>query len=150
MIPIAVERLIPHRERMKLVDEIIHVDNEMAVSLSTVTNQWPLQDGLFVSALILIELMAQTSAITIGWKELKKNPNSPDGKGWLVGIKSASFHLDKIPVQSRITTRSVISIQMDHYTEMHGYSTIGDIPVGEAVLQVMRAEREDDSDESGR
>jgi len=63
----SVEELLPHRGRMKLVDEIIEVDEERALTRSTVTDLWPFFDGKTVNALVLIELVAQTAGISNSW-----------------------------------------------------------------------------------
>jgi predicted hotdog family 3-hydroxylacyl-ACP dehydratase len=44
-----IENLIPHRERLKLIDSIVSVDQEHAVTRATVKENWPL---LSVSLLI--------------------------------------------------------------------------------------------------
>ncbi len=41
MLNIDIEELIPHRGRMKLVDEIVEADDKLAVTLSRVTDRWP-------------------------------------------------------------------------------------------------------------
>ena len=41
MIDIDIEQLIPHRDRMKLIDEVIESDDEKAVTESLVTEKWP-------------------------------------------------------------------------------------------------------------
>lgn len=146
MIDTDIERLIPHRDRMKLIDAIVEVDDQWAVTESTVTDRWPLLEGDSVNPLVLIELIAQTSAVTIGWKKLKEEGDAESGKGWLVGIKSADFPDIEIPLHARITTRSEINFTMDNYTELRGISTIGKDRIGEAVLQVMRAEKEDEGE----
>lgn len=146
MIEVAIERLIPHRDRMKLIDSIVEVGDHAAVTASKVTREWPLLEGDTVNPLVLLELIAQTSAVTIGWKKLQEDGDAESGKGWLVGIKAADFPDVKIPVNARITTRSEINFTMDNYTEMHGISTIGSERIGEATLQVMRAEEEDASE----
>ena len=104
MIDIDIEQLIPHRDRMKLIDEIIESDDEKAVTESLVTKKWPLFKETYVNSIIIIELVAQTASVCIGYKELKKNDEKLEGKGWLVGVKNASFYLDKIALNSRITT----------------------------------------------
>ena len=138
MVNIDIEDLIPHRERMKLVDQIIEVDEAKAVTLSTVTDKWPLVQNDFVNPLVLIEIVAQTSAVSIGWKKLRKDGNNAGGKGWLVGIKAAKFFVDKIPLNSSIRTQTKINFSLDNYTEILGISKIGSDLVGEIVLQVLR------------
>lgn len=138
MVNIDIEDLIPHRERMKLVDQIIEVDEAKAVTLSTVTDKWPLVQNDFVNPLVLIEIVAQTSAVSIGWKKLRKDGNNAGGKGWLVGIKVAKFFVDKIPLNTSIRTQTKINFSLDNYTEILGISKIGSDLVGEIVLQVLR------------
>jgi len=41
-----VESLIPHRNRMKLIDEIMVVDEKTAVTASVVTETWPMVEGV--------------------------------------------------------------------------------------------------------
>jgi len=36
-----IEDLLPHRHRMLLIDEILEVDHNMAVTCATVTDRWP-------------------------------------------------------------------------------------------------------------
>ena len=138
MVNINIEDLIPHRGRMKFVDEIIEVDENSAVTESTVTDQWPLVQNNLVNPLVLIELVAQTSAVSIGWKNLKNDGNNIGGKGWLVGIKTANFFIDRIPLNIQIRTRAKINFSLDNYTEICGTSKIGSDIIGEIVLQVLR------------
>ena len=138
MVNINIEDLIPHRGRMKLVDQIIEVDEAAAVTLSTVTDKWPLIQNDFVNPLVLIEIVAQTSAVSIGWKKLKEDGNNAGGKGWLVGLKAAEFFVDRIPLNTNIKTQTKINFSLDNYTEILGISKIGSDLVGEIVLQVLR------------
>ena len=100
-----VEELLPHRGRMKLVDEIIEVDEERALTRSTVTDLWPFFDGKTVNALVLIELIAQTAGISNSWGGIKKHGDKFERKGWLVGIKRSRLLIDSIPLNTCIITR---------------------------------------------
>ncbi len=135
---IDIETLLPHRDGMKLVDNVVKVDEQMAVTESTVTNSWPLLENNAVSCLVLIELVAQTSAVCIGWKELKDGRENVGGKGWLVGIKSASFFTGGIPVNTNIMTQTRINFTMDNYTEIQGESKAGNVVLGKIILQVLK------------
>jgi len=133
-----IESLIPHRDRMKLIESIVSVDRDKAVSIATVNELWPLyQDGA-VSPIVLIELAAQTAGICIGWKERIDNDFQDGGKGWIVGIKQAIFHLDELPVSSQIITCSEVEITHRNYAVFRGTSTIESIIVGEINIQVFR------------
>ena len=136
---IDIDDLIPHRDRMKLIDAVVSVAEDAAVTSAVVTDRWPLCDGGGVSSLVLIELAAQTSAVSIGWKKLTTTGKS-GGKGWLVGIREARFHMGAIPVGSEVLTHSKINFALDNYTEIRGTATVNGETVGEVSLQVMREE----------
>ncbi|MBA4369700.1 MAG: hypothetical protein C0403_18905 [Desulfobacterium sp.] len=133
-----IESLIPHRDRMKLIETIVSVDHEKAISIATVNELWPLyQDGA-VSPIVLIELVAQTAGICIGWKEKMENNFQDGGKGWIVGIKQAIFHVDELPVFSQIITCSEVELKHRNYAVFRGTSTIKSITAGEINIQVFR------------
>ena len=58
---ISIKELIPHRGRMKLIDEIVRADAETAATESVVKRDWPLFGKDSVSPFVLIELVAQTA-----------------------------------------------------------------------------------------
>jgi predicted hotdog family 3-hydroxylacyl-ACP dehydratase len=146
MADIIPEQVIPHRGRMKLVDAVVDIEDGAAVTVSRVTDQWPLVEGDGVNPLVLIELAAQTSAITIGWPLLKAGGRAVQGRGLLVGIKSAVFDIQAIPMNSRITTRAVVNFKMDSYTEITGVSTLNGRRIGEVTLQTVRTDEETAND----
>ena len=140
MIDVDIEQLMPHRDRMKLIDEIIESDDEKAITESLVTEKWPFFKEAYVNSIIIIELVAQTASVCIGYKEHKKNDEKLEGKGWLVGIKNASFFLDKIALNSRITTCSRINFNFENYTQIIGTAKTDSKLIGEVNIQVLRSE----------
>jgi predicted hotdog family 3-hydroxylacyl-ACP dehydratase len=137
---IAIEDLLPHRGRMMLIDEIIEMDEEMAVTLSVVTDQWPLFDGKTVSPIILIELIAQTAGISNGLERIRKHGKDSEKKGWLVGIKKSRFFVDAIPLHTKIVTRSENKFKYDGFRELLGTAQIGQDIVCETILQVVQVD----------
>ena len=139
MIDINIEDLIPHRNSMKLIDEIVEIDDVSCITTATVSSRWPLYRDGYVHPIVLIELVAQSAGVSFGWREMHKK--EPSGKqGWLVGIKKARFFRDRIPVNSKI----VISID-DHkggdvYAEIAGTARLDSEIIGEMELQVFRPE----------
>ena len=133
-----IEDLIPHRERLKLIDTIVSVDQEHAVCRATVKENWPLLSGDGVCAILLVELAAQTAGVCIGSNE-KAKTGGPQGEasGWLVGIKKAHFHIDKIPLNTCITIRSENRLVVENYKEIAATVHIGQTLVGEIVLQIL-------------
>ncbi len=141
---VSVEDLIPHRGRMKLIDDIIRVDEETAVTESIVKKDWPLFEGTSVSPLVLIELTAQTAGVSMGWEESVLKGKDIEGRlGWLVGVKEARFHLDRIPANSRIRVSATKDFCFENYYEVVGTAEIGSQVVGEVRLQIVHP----DSDE---
>ena len=136
-----IENLIPHRGRMKLIDTIVTVDQKQAVTRATVKVSWPLLSGNAVSAIVLVELAAQTAGVCIGWNE-KMKTDGPKTKaaGWLVGIKKARFYVDKISLDACITVRSEIRLAVENYREIAATASINEKLVAEINLQILQKE----------
>jgi predicted hotdog family 3-hydroxylacyl-ACP dehydratase len=137
---IQAEDLLPHRGRMKLVDEIITVSSEMAVTRARVTDQWPFFDGQTVNSLVLIELVAQTAGISNSWGGKKKHGENFVTKGWLVGIKESRFYIDSLPLDTRIITRCVNQFEYDSYRVIRGTVEIEKRIVAEVELQLVQSD----------
>ena len=141
---VSIEDLIPHRDRMKLIQNILQVDETSAVTESVVTPDWPLVEGGSVNPLVLMELAAQTAGLSMGWEESVIKGKDIRGRlGWLVGVKEARFHVDGIPVNTRIRMRSQKDVDFENYHEIVGIAEIGEKVIGELRLQIVHP----DSDE---
>ncbi len=81
-----IEALIPHRDRMKLINGVLDVNADIAVTSALVTERWPLCHGSTVDPIVLIEIVAQTASVYISWK--KGADKGVSGGGWLVGVKN--------------------------------------------------------------
>jgi len=136
----AVEDFLPHRGRMKLVDEVIEVDEVRAVTRSKVTEQWPFFDGRAVSPLVLIELVAQTAGICNCWNGIRIQGNKFVKKGFLVGIKHSRFFVDAIPLDARITTSIENQFELENFREIAGAALIDSKLVGEVTLQLVQVD----------
>jgi len=132
-----INALLPHRGRMKLIDQIIETRGEAAETAATVTAEWPLVEQNSVSPLVLIELVAQTASIAIGWQRLQQK-EPVNSRGWLVGIKKAHFMVEKIPLHTRITTYAQVQLKIENYTILKGVSRIGADVIADVTLQVIQ------------
>ncbi|MFC1814824.1 hypothetical protein ACFL0M_02550 [Thermodesulfobacteriota bacterium] len=139
-VDIRIENLLPHRDRLLLVDEIIAVNDKSAVTSATVTDQWPFFDGKAVNPLILLELTAQTAGINNGWVRMKEQGQDSEKKGWLVGIKQSRFFIDAIPINTRIITHSENQFEFEGYRHILGSARIGPDIVAEIELQLIQVE----------
>lgn len=136
MLNVDIDSLIPHREKIKIISEIIDIQEHSAISSATVNSEWPLFDGEAVNSLIIIEAIAQTAAIIEGYK--RKQRGESGVKGWLVGIKNAEFNVDKIPVNTNLTIMLESKYSFDNYGVVEGIVKAGEKIVASATLQAMR------------
>ena len=133
-----IEDLLPHRGRMLLLDEILKLDTEGAVSSTRIKETWPLVDGNVVSSLILIELTAQTGGLCNGLGLIHEHGKDSDKTGFLVGVKRATLHVASLPVGTTIVTKARNPFNFENFREIEGVSKTGETIVGEVTLQVMQ------------
>ena len=133
-----IEALIPHRDRMRLIGEVLSVDEEKAVTSATATDSWPLFDGGSVDALVTIELVAQTAALLEGWKRLQSKRGG--AVGWLVGIKNAEFRSMRIPVNEQLVTEVRRSSALEGYAVFTGTVSTGSAIIATMLIQAFRPE----------
>lgn len=136
MLDIDIDSLIPHRGKIKIINEIIDIQNTSAVSAAVVNSNWPLFDGDAVDSLVLIEGIAQTAAIVEGYKRKQKGKSGV--KGWLVGIKNAEFHEEKLPVNTRVVIMLENKYSFDNYGVVEGIAKTGEKILATVTLQAMR------------
>jgi predicted hotdog family 3-hydroxylacyl-ACP dehydratase len=138
-----IEKLIPHRGGMCLIDAILSVDQSHAATISTVKSDWPRVTADGLGPLLLIELAAQTAGVCFGWNELQKPVEQrEEAKGWLVGIKSAVFYIDDLCTGSSITIRTETVLAVDHYKEVSARAYLEESLLADIHLQVMQAHPE--------
>lgn len=111
--PLVLEDLIPHRGRMKLVEEIVEIDDDHCVTRARVRASWPLAEGGQVSAIALIEVVAQTASAAAGWKY--RDDGSLGGRGYLVGIKRAGWSVPSVQVGAILTTTVENPVRTKNY-----------------------------------
>lgn len=139
-LPINVEDLIPHRDRMKLIEEVVEITAEEAVTSTTVRSGWPLveergPEGACVDPVVFIELVAQTAAVQVSTRT-KQSP--ADRRGWMVGVKKADFFTDMVPVDTVLTTRVRCLQSIDNYDVLQGEVSSEKGLLGRIEIQVFR------------
>ena len=126
---------------MRLIDTILEVDGEGATTSATVNADWP-RDGLgAVPTILLVELVAQTAAVSGGFRERRETDSRGTHGGLLVGIKQAFFRIRSLPMGARLVIRATIRPLLDHYKEILGEVRIDETPVAEMTLQSLQLER---------
>jgi predicted hotdog family 3-hydroxylacyl-ACP dehydratase len=124
---------------MLLVGRIESLDDEQATVVSVANENWPLFVDGAISPLVLVELVAQTAGVHNGMKLLKKHGPGVPPKGWLVGVKQATFHVDVILSGQSVTTTARNVFVFEDLREISGTASIDGEPAGEVVLQVVEA-----------
>ena len=132
-----IEKLIPHRDRMKLINEVLDINADKVITSALVSDKWPLYQEGFVDPIVLIEIVAQTAAAHIRWK---KGVDKGGGGGWLVGIKSADFFLDRIPLHTMLITSVKPLSSAENYNVLEGTVMAGEDILGRIQIQVFRSE----------
>lgn len=134
------EKILPHRGRMLLIEKILHVDDNRAVTRSVVSAGWPFCSGRDVQALVLIELVAQTAGVLNGWiREIQHGPGS-DKRGWIVGIRQARLTVDTLPIGAELISRAENRMAFEDFREIYGTVDHQKKTVGEITLQLLRAD----------
>ena len=121
---IDIEALIPHRKPIRVITEIVEVNENAGTATAVVNEHWPLCDSGRVSSLVLIEAIAQTSAFIEGHKRMLEGKSG--AKGWLVGIKTAEFMTDSVPVNTPITVHVDSLYSFDNYGVIEGVVKSGE------------------------
>jgi predicted hotdog family 3-hydroxylacyl-ACP dehydratase len=136
---ITLEDLLPHRDGMLLLGEIVCADETTAVSRSEVTERWPLAADGRVCPTVMIEVVAQTAGINNGIKRLRDRGREDGNMGWIAGVKSADFHVRAIPVGSVLVTRTRNGFSYGDFREVTGTVSIDGVVAGEITLQLVSA-----------
>lgn len=139
---VQLEDLLPHRDGMLLVGEVIELHEEKTVSQSVVAADWPMTDHRGAQALILVELAAQTAGINNGWQNRLRHGPDADTRGWIVGVKSARFDIDVLPLGAEIRVTSENSFEFEGFREIRSTAEVDGRSVAQIILQLMQADPE--------
>jgi len=134
--PEAIDELIPHRAPIRMVGEITEIVIDHCISQNMVTDLWPLcQDGR-VPSVMLIELVAQTAAVQIGWE--KREEEALGGRGYMVGVKSASWEQEYVAVDDLLIVDLVVIQKRANYAVFRGTVTKSSKIIAQVELQAFR------------
>jgi predicted hotdog family 3-hydroxylacyl-ACP dehydratase len=116
-----IEKLIPHRAPMRLVQAITKMDGDSIETEATVLSSWPTaQDGR-VRTLVLIELLAQTAATLQGWRE--RHESQVGQGGLLVGVHEVKLAMPTVAVGTRLRCRARETHGVGNYKAFEGRIT---------------------------
>jgi predicted hotdog family 3-hydroxylacyl-ACP dehydratase len=137
---LTIQDLLPHRDGMLLVDEVLSVGDEQAITCSTVAPRWPLTNEDGALNLVLLELAAQTAGIYNGLLAHYEDGAVGGRKGWIVGIKSAQFQISQIPLGTRVTVVSRNCFEYDGFREIAAEAAIEGRPIAQITMQLVKAD----------
>lgn len=121
---------------MLLIDDILEVDDTHAVTSSVIKKSYPLTNANGAEALIMVEFAAQTAGVCNGLDRIKAKGVDSSKMGWLVGIKRAQLHVDRIPMGITVRTRSENIHNYDNLREVSAVLHMDETLIGEITLQL--------------
>ena len=136
---LSLEDLLPHREEMLLLKEILEVDSTHALTLCSVERSWPMAEDNGVSPLTLVELAAQTAGVCNGWDRIQAQGIESDKTGWLVGVKKAEFFIDSLSFGDIITSSAENTYNFTNLREVSCEQHMGNVLIGKTSLQLFQA-----------
>lgn len=136
---LTLEDLLPHRNPMMLITEVLSVDSNHAVTRCVVDSSWPLVTNGAAHPLIMVELAAQTAGVCNGWDRIQTKGLDSEQMGWLVGIKQAEFFIDSLAVGSSIIVRVENTYNFENLRLVSCELHQNDILIGNAMLQLFQA-----------
>lgn len=136
---IPIEDLLPHRNRMLLIEHILEVDESATVSSAVVSNNWPLVCAGAASPIVMVELAAQTAGVNNSINRLRTRGKEDGTMGWIAGVKSVVFHMDSLAVGATLITRTQNSFAFEDFREVTGTVTLNNTIAAEVTLQLVSA-----------
>lgn len=134
-----IKKLLPHRQPMIMVDALVYFDGSKAISGLTVSaNNIFLENHTF-SETGLIEHMAQTAALLIGYKSHMEN--LPVKEGFIAAIKNLKINCLPM-IQDMITTEVNITFEMANMTNLNVVSKLKDESIASAEMTLVLKENE--------
>jgi len=138
VIDLDIDEFNPHRGGMKLLEKVWELDTQAVVASAAVNETWPLHRAGYVSSIVLIELMAQSAGILVGWKA--RQEKKKEVRGLIAGIRKAEFFTHRIPVDTLLVIRAQTTGTLDFYAVFKGRIETGGRSLAEIELQAVREE----------
>ncbi len=136
---LTLEDLLPHRDDMMFVEEVLEVDRTHALTLCHAKKTWPMADENGVHSLILVELAAQTAGVCNGWDRIQTLGPDSEKMGWLVGIKKAEIFIDYLCFGDAVTTRAENTYNFENLREVSCELRMDDTLIAKIILQLFQA-----------
>jgi predicted hotdog family 3-hydroxylacyl-ACP dehydratase len=132
--PPEIEAMIPHRSPMRLIDNVLELDEDPIETLSIVNKSWPLCDEQGADVILSIEIIAQSVAAL--YHRRKRRAGAPQ-IDFLVGIKEARFLTLVLPLNEEIKANVKMVSFIGNYGIFKGEVSIDGEIICQAVVQVL-------------
>jgi predicted hotdog family 3-hydroxylacyl-ACP dehydratase len=139
-LPMAAERLIPHRAPMRLVDRLISFADGDGTTEATLPGKSVVagEDGA-IDPVALVELIAQSYAAVKGYDDLVRG--KPVSEGFLVGIRKLRVTGKAFADDRLLTTVKTVGT-FEGFAVVEGTVTRGDEPLASGTLKLWITEKE--------
>jgi predicted hotdog family 3-hydroxylacyl-ACP dehydratase len=146
-LPIAAEELVPHRLPMRLVEQLIEIDEKNGTATTRVLPDNPLlNDSGNLEGVALLELIAQSYAALKVY--IDRRDHKPVRQGFLVGIKKLEwFAAASIGDELRITIRTLA--ELDDFAVAEGDVWCGETLLAHGEVKVWIVGSSTEKDNSG-
>jgi predicted hotdog family 3-hydroxylacyl-ACP dehydratase len=125
---------------MLLLDTVLEVDENHAITETLVKTSWPTAATAGVSSLLCVELVAQTIGVCNVWRLMRVDGENANKNGWLVAVKKAIFHAATLPIGARLTIRVENGFCFHPFCESTGLVHWQGKLVAEVVAQIYQDE----------
>jgi len=129
-----IEAYMPHRGRMKLIQDIFESDENCCNAIAFPKETWPFQTKEGIDPMVIIELVAQTTSAYVGW--CRREKKTMGGAGFLVGIRNAEIGFKYLPLGGAVNISCKRMLDMDNYGVFEGRVFTNDTIYGTATIQV--------------
>lgn len=137
-LPMAAERLIPHRTPMRLVDTLLSVDEVSGVTESVLPRTSMMADGEGrLDEVAFMELIAQSYAAFKGYMDLLEG--KPAGAGFLVGVRHMEF-TGRAHAGDRLRTSFRTITSFGGFAVVEGTVTRGDETIASGSIKLWLVE----------
>ena len=128
-------KILPHRYPFKLVDKVVHLDENMIIGVKNVTINEPFFEGHFpgnpvMPGVLQIEAMAQTGGIFV----MQSVPDPENYWTYFLSIESAKFRRMVVPGDTLVFKCELVAPIKRGIAKMQGQAFVGNNLVCEASL----------------
>ena len=119
--PHKIQEWLPHGGRMLMIQAALEMEDGRGVLEAVVRESWPLCDQGQVSAVVVIDVVAQGAAVYASWE--RQNEQRPGGRGFIVGVRQTHWSAPTLPVGAVLRVEVKREVIMDNYAAFIGEVT---------------------------